>query len=206
MVLPTLYLSDGRRYPVPPWMEAVAKKILEYNKTKDPKVFISRAERQLKAGSPTIKLEGFLDQNQAKAFAKASKEEIAWLAEKTKVSPTVIKNAQTKYNALSASERRSPVATEGQLRAFDKRTAIQQDILKQIDNKGITSKEIAKNLGMSHKKLLKESEKLFKNVYAEKMHGIAMHGAPKYDSNFTYLSYINPNAPKGGKLKFGVCR
>ena len=43
-----------------------------------------------------------------------------------------------------------------------------------------------------------------KNVYAEKMHGIAMHGAPKYDSNFTYLSYINPNAPKGGKLKFGV--
>jgi len=43
-----------------------------------------------------------------------------------------------------------------------------------------------------------------KNVYAEKMHGIAMHGAPKYDSNFTHLSYINPNAPKGGKLKFGV--
>ena len=169
MVLPTLYLSDGRRYPVPPWMEAVAKKILEYNKTKDPKVFISRAERQLKAGSPTIKLEGFLDQNQAKQFAKATKEEIAWLAAKTKVSPTVIKNAQTKYNALSASERRSPVATEGQLRAFDKRTAIQQDILKQIDNKGITSKEIAKNLGMSHKKLLKESEKLFKNVYAEKL-------------------------------------
>ena len=121
----TLYDAMGRKRVIPPWMEAVAKKILEYNKTKDPKVFISRAERQLKAGSPTIKLEGFLDQNQAKAFAKASKEEIAWLAEKTKVSPTVIKNAQTKYNALSASERRSPVATEGQLRAFDKRTAIQ---------------------------------------------------------------------------------
>ena len=164
----TLYDAMGRKRVIPPWMEAVAKKILEYNKTKDPKVFISRAERQLKAGSPTIKLEGFLDQNQAKAFAKASKEEIAWLAEKTKVSPTVIKNAQTKYNALSASERRSPVATEGQLRAFDKRTAIQQDILKQIDNKGITSKEIAKNLGMSHKKLLKESEKLFKNIYEQK--------------------------------------
>ncbi len=43
-----------------------------------------------------------------------------------------------------------------------------------------------------------------KNVYAEKIHGIAMHGAPKYDSNFTHLSYINPNAPKGGKLRFGV--
>ena len=169
MVLPTLYLSDGRRYPVPPWMEAVAKKILEYNKTKDPKVFISRAERQLKAGSPTIKLEGFLDQNQAKQFAKATKEEIAWLAAKTKVSPTVIKNAQTKYNALSASERRSPVATEGQLKYFGQKTAIQQDILKQIDNKVFNSKEIAKNLGMSHKKLLKESEKLFKNVYAEKL-------------------------------------
>ena len=169
MVLPTLYLSDGRRYPVPPWMEAVAKKILEYNKTKDPKVFISRAERQLKAGSPTIKLEGFLDQNQAKQFAKATKEEIAWLAAKTKVSPTVIKNAQTKYNALSASERRSPVVTEGQLRAFDKKTAIQQDILKQIDNKVFNSKEIAKTLGISHKKLLKESEKLFKNIYEQKM-------------------------------------
>ena len=169
MVLPTLYLSDGRRYPVPPWMEAVAKKILEYNKTKDPKVFISRAERHLKAGSPTIKLEGFLDQNQAKQFAKATKEEIAWLAAKTKVSPTVIKNAQTKYNALSASERRSPVATEGQLKYFGQKTAIQQDILKQIDNKVFNSKEIAKNLGMSHKKLLKESEKLFKNVYAEKL-------------------------------------
>ena len=165
----TLYDAMGRKRVIPPWMEAVAKKILEYNKTKDPKVFISRAERQLKPGSPTIKLEGFLDQNQAKAFAKASKEEIAWLAEKTKVSPTVIKNAQTNYNALSASERRSPVATEGQLRAFDKRTALQQNILKQIDNKVFNSKEIAKTLGISHKKLLKESEKLFKNIYEQKM-------------------------------------
>ena len=165
----TLYDAMGRKRVIPPWMEAVAKKILEYNKTKDPKVFISRAERQLKAGSPTIKLEGFLDQNQAKQFAKATKEEIAWLAAKTKVSPTVIKNAQTKYNALSASERRSPVATEGQLKYFGQKTAIQQDILKQIDNKVFNSKEIAKNLGMSHKKLLKESEKLFKNVYAEKL-------------------------------------
>ena len=44
----------------------------------------------------------------------------------------------------------------------------------------------------------------FENVYAQKMHGIAMHGIPKYDSNFTHLTYVNPNAPKGGKLKFGV--
>ena len=81
MVLPTLYLSDGRRYPVPPWMEAVAKKILEYNKTKDPKVFISRSGRQLEPGSPTIKKAGFLDLNQSKQFAKANDQQIKWLPE-----------------------------------------------------------------------------------------------------------------------------
>ena len=164
-VIPDVTLRGGAQAS---WLDPVAKKIKDYNKTKDPKVFISRASRQLEAGSPTIKKTGFLDQNQAKQFAKATDQQIKWLAEKSGVSSTVIKNAQTKYNALSASERRSPVATEGQLRAFDKRTAIQQDILKQIDNKGITSKEIAKNLGISHKKLLKESEKLFSNIYEQK--------------------------------------
>ena len=44
----------------------------------------------------------------------------------------------------------------------------------------------------------------FENVYAQKMHGIAMHGIPKYDSNFTHLTYVNPNASKGGELRFGV--
>jgi microcin C transport system substrate-binding protein len=38
---------------------------------------------------------------------------------------------------------------------------------------------------------------------AEKMHGLAMHGVPKYDKNFTHLSYVNPDAPKGGTLRFG---
>ena len=38
---------------------------------------------------------------------------------------------------------------------------------------------------------------------AKKMHGIAMHGTPKYESNFTHLDYVNPNAPKGGVVKFG---
>jgi microcin C transport system substrate-binding protein len=38
---------------------------------------------------------------------------------------------------------------------------------------------------------------------AEKMHGLAMHGVPKYDKNFTHLSYVNPDAPKGGALRFG---
>ena len=38
---------------------------------------------------------------------------------------------------------------------------------------------------------------------AEKMHGLAMHGIPKYDKNFIHLSYVNPDAPKGGALRFG---
>ncbi|SVB03132.1 uncharacterized protein METZ01_LOCUS155986 [marine metagenome] len=40
-------------------------------------------------------------------------------------------------------------------------------------------------------------------AYAEKMHGLAMHGIPKYDKNFTHLTYVNPEAPKGGTLRFG---
>jgi len=40
-------------------------------------------------------------------------------------------------------------------------------------------------------------------AYAEKMHGLAMHGIPKYDKNFTHLAYVNPDAPKGGTLRFG---
>ena len=39
--------------------------------------------------------------------------------------------------------------------------------------------------------------------HANKVHGIAMHGVPKYESNFTHLDYVNPNAPKGGEVKFG---
>ena len=35
------------------------------------------------------------------------------------------------------------------------------------------------------------------------MHGLAMHGIPKYDKNFIHLSYVNPDAPKGGTLRFG---
>ena len=41
-------------------------------------------------------------------------------------------------------------------------------------------------------------------AYAEKMHGIAMHGLPKYNKDFTHLSYVNPEAIKGGEIKFGV--
>ena len=33
-------------------------------------------------------------------------------------------------------------------------------------------------------------------------HAIAMHGEPKYKKNFENLDYVNPNAPKGGKVIF----
>ncbi len=32
------------------------------------------------------------------------------------------------------------------------------------------------------------------------VHGIAMHGNPKYGPDFEHFDYVNPNAPKGGKL------
>src|SRR5204863_505619 len=39
---------------------------------------------------------------------------------------------------------------------------------------------------------------------AEPVHGIAMHGAPKYPSGFAHFSYVNPSAPKGGRLVLGT--
>ena len=33
-------------------------------------------------------------------------------------------------------------------------------------------------------------------------HGIAMHGNPKYGPDFKNVDYVNPNAPKGGKVIF----
>ncbi len=39
--------------------------------------------------------------------------------------------------------------------------------------------------------------------FAEKTHCIAMHGKPKYEENFTHLDYVNPNASKGGVVRFG---
>ena len=41
------------------------------------------------------------------------------------------------------------------------------------------------------------------SISAKKSHGIAMHGQPKYLENFLHLDYVNPNAPKGGVIKFG---
>ena len=31
-----------------------------------------------------------------------------------------------------------------------------------------------------------------------------MHGNPKYGSDFKNLDYVNPNAPKGGTIRFGL--
>ena len=39
--------------------------------------------------------------------------------------------------------------------------------------------------------------------FAEQVHGISMHGKPKYASDFENLDYVNPDAPKGGTVKFG---
>jgi microcin C transport system substrate-binding protein len=36
---------------------------------------------------------------------------------------------------------------------------------------------------------------------AEALYGLAMTGSPKHGPNDTHLSYVNPNAPKGGTLK-----
>jgi microcin C transport system substrate-binding protein len=35
-------------------------------------------------------------------------------------------------------------------------------------------------------------------------HAIAMHGEPKYGPDFEHFDYVNPDAPKGGKIRFGV--
>ena len=35
-------------------------------------------------------------------------------------------------------------------------------------------------------------------------HAIAMHGAPKYGPDFAHFDYVNPDAPKGGEIRYGV--
>jgi len=38
---------------------------------------------------------------------------------------------------------------------------------------------------------------------AEKVHGIAMHGEPKYPAGFPHFDYVNPDASVGGVLRLG---
>ncbi|MXU65844.1 extracellular solute-binding protein [Oceanomicrobium pacificus] len=40
-------------------------------------------------------------------------------------------------------------------------------------------------------------------AYAEPQHGIAMYGEPALGPDFTELPYVNPDAPKGGRIVFG---
>src|SRR6201992_4003304 len=39
---------------------------------------------------------------------------------------------------------------------------------------------------------------------AQESHAIAMHGAPAVGADFTHLPYFNPDAPKGGRLVWGL--
>jgi len=39
---------------------------------------------------------------------------------------------------------------------------------------------------------------------SEPVHGIAMHGRPALDFGFKHLPYVNPDAPKGGDITYGV--
>ncbi|HLZ01366.1 MAG TPA: extracellular solute-binding protein [Bradyrhizobium sp.] len=39
---------------------------------------------------------------------------------------------------------------------------------------------------------------------AEEAHAIAMHGAPAVPADFAHLPYFNPDAPKGGRLVWGI--
>src|SRR5690348_7444931 len=39
---------------------------------------------------------------------------------------------------------------------------------------------------------------------AEEAYAIAMHGAPAVPADFTHLPYFNPDAPKGGRLVWGI--
>ena len=41
-------------------------------------------------------------------------------------------------------------------------------------------------------------------VMGAPMHGIALHGQPKYGPDFQHFDYVNPNAPKGGEARFAA--
>jgi peptide/nickel transport system substrate-binding protein len=39
---------------------------------------------------------------------------------------------------------------------------------------------------------------------AEESYAIAMHGAPALPADFSHMAYVNPDAPKGGRLTWGI--
>ncbi|MDX2289570.1 MAG: extracellular solute-binding protein [Hyphomicrobiaceae bacterium] len=42
------------------------------------------------------------------------------------------------------------------------------------------------------------------NVRSPTQHAIAMHGKPRHPADFTAFDYVNPDAPKGGRITIGV--
>ncbi|MGH7003701.1 MAG: extracellular solute-binding protein, partial [Alphaproteobacteria bacterium] len=52
--------------------------------------------------------------------------------------------------------------------------------------------------------LLRAMPALAQGTDSTKAPGIAMHGEPKYKPGFTHFDYVNPAAPKGGTLYYGV--
>ncbi|QKV18129.1 ABC transporter substrate-binding protein [Oricola thermophila] len=40
--------------------------------------------------------------------------------------------------------------------------------------------------------------------FAEPMHGIAMHGQPALPADYTHFPYADPDAPRGGSIRYGV--
>ncbi|MFZ1829583.1 MAG: extracellular solute-binding protein [Candidatus Competibacteraceae bacterium] len=41
-------------------------------------------------------------------------------------------------------------------------------------------------------------------AFGTPVHGVALHGQPKYGPNFTHFDYANPDAPKGGEARFAA--
>jgi ABC-type oligopeptide transport system substrate-binding subunit len=41
-------------------------------------------------------------------------------------------------------------------------------------------------------------------TWAQKTHGIALHGTPKYAKDFQHFDHANPHAPQGGTVRLGV--
>ncbi|WP_417547342.1 extracellular solute-binding protein [Marinobacter segnicrescens] len=47
-------------------------------------------------------------------------------------------------------------------------------------------------------------ERASSNPAPEPVHGLAMHGEPAYPASFEHFDYVNPDAPKGGRLRLAV--
>ncbi|MCK4939363.1 MAG: ABC transporter substrate-binding protein, partial [Rhodospirillaceae bacterium] len=42
------------------------------------------------------------------------------------------------------------------------------------------------------------------HAQTKRTHAIAMHGEPKYKKDFKHYDYVNPDAPKGGSIRYGA--